>query len=153
MAGNGAMVPPVSSGTSGPLGAVHLPRLWAKLTLDAVGKLPEGYDACGTGFDQMTCDDLGLDRKTVMEYVQLQKPTYVEFEEWVVANGKTDPETIRKHNEAIRSYKHGDETAGSIRTAVGLKRSDVKDAVTLNTLEDLHDFHAAVTSAPVTATR
>jgi hypothetical protein len=80
-----------------------------------------------------------------MAFVRSKRPTYVEFEEWVVANGKTDPETIRRHNEAVRTYKHGDETVGKIRSAVGLKRGDVKDAVTLNTLEDLHDFHAAVT--------
>lgn len=145
MAGNGSMVPPVSSGTAGPLGAVHLPRLWAKLTLDAAGRLPEGYDACGPGFDQMTCNNLGLDREQVMAFVRSKRPTYVEFEEWVIANGKTDPETIRKHNEAVRAYKHGDETVASIRSATGLKRGDVRDAVTLNTLEDLHDFHAAVT--------
>ena len=146
MAGNGSMVPPVSSGTAGPLGVVHLPRLWAKLTLDAVGKLPEGYDACGSGFDQMTCNNLGLDRTRVMEYVRTKRPTYVEFAEWVVANGKTDADTVRKHNDAIRGYNHGDDLAGKIRSATGLKRKEVKDAVTLNTLEDLHDFHAAVTS-------
>lgn len=146
MAGNGSMVPPVSSGTAGPLGAVHLPRLWAKLTLDAAGKLPEGYDACGSGFDQMTCNNLGLDRTQVMEYVRTKKPTYVEFEEWVISNGKTDADTIAKHNDAIRGYKHGDDKVGQIRSATGLKRADVRDAVTLNTLEDLHDFHAAVTA-------
>ncbi len=145
MAGNGSMVPPVSSSTAGPLGAVHLPRLWAKLTLDAAGRLPDDYDACGPGFDQMTCNNLGLDRQKVIDYVRAKRPTYVQFEEWVIANGKTDPETIRKHNAAVHAYHHGEETAGKIRSATGLKRTDVKDAVTLNTLEDLHDFHASVT--------
>ncbi|HME82588.1 MAG TPA: DUF5069 domain-containing protein [Candidatus Eremiobacteraceae bacterium] len=139
------VIPMVSSGTAGPLGAIHLPRLWAKLTLDAAGKLPDDYDACGTGFDQLTISDLGLKKDEVVAFVASKRPTYVEFEEWVVAHGKTDPETIRKHNENVRGYHHGDETAAKMRTAMGLKRGDVKDAVTLNTLEDLHALHSAVT--------
>ena len=145
MATNSHTIPIVSSSTAGPLGAIHLPRLWAKLTLDAAGKLPEDYDACGSGFDQLTISGLGLKREEVVEFVKTKRPTYVEFEEWVVARGKTDPETIRKHNDNVRNYHHGEETVGKIRKAVGLKRTDVKDAVTLNTLEDLHDFHAAIT--------
>ena len=146
MATNSHTIPIVSSGTAGPLGAIHLPRLWAKLTLDAAGKLPADYDACGSGFDQLTISDLGLNRDEVMQFIKTKRPTYVVFEEWVVAHGKTDPETIRKHNENVRNYLHGEETAGKIRQATGLKRTDVKDAVTLNTLEDLHDFHAAITN-------
>ena len=145
MATNSHTIPIVSSSTAGPLGAIHLPRLWAKLTLDAAGKLPPDYDACGTGFDQLTISDLGLKKDEVVQFVKTKRPTYVEFEEWVVAHGKTDPETVRKHNENVRNYKHGDETVAKIRQATGLKRTDVKDAVTLNTLEDLHDFHAALT--------
>jgi hypothetical protein len=145
MATNSHTIPIVSSGTAGPLGAIHLPRLWAKLTLDAAGKLPEDYDACGTGFDQLTISDLSLNRDEVVQFVKTKRPTYVEFEEWVVARGKTDPDTIRKHNDNVRNYHHGEETAGKIRKAIGLKRTDVKDAVTLNNLEDFHDFHAALT--------
>jgi hypothetical protein len=138
-------IPLVSSGTAGPLGAIHLPRLWAKLTLHSAGKLPEDYDACGSGFDQLTISDLGLKRDDVIEFIKTKRPTYVEFEEWVVANGKTDADTVRKHNDNVRNYQHGEETAGKIRKATGLKRTDVKDAVTLNSLEDLHAFHEAVT--------
>lgn len=106
---------------------------------------PAGYDACGTGFDQLTISDLGLDRGKVIEFVRTKKPTYVEFEEWVVENDKTDPETVRKHNEAVRGYQHKAERAEKMRKAAGLKRADINDAVTLNTLEDLHDFHGTVT--------
>ena len=83
-------VPLVSSGTAGPLGAIHLPRLWLKLSLAAVGALPEDYDECGSGFDGMTLSALGLDRQKTIDFVRQSRPTYMEFEEWVVANGKTD---------------------------------------------------------------
>ncbi len=57
------VVPAISSGTAGPLGAIHLPRLWEKLTLAAAGLLPNDYDECGAGFDQMTLDALKLDKQ------------------------------------------------------------------------------------------
>jgi len=137
------VIPIISSGTAGPLGAIHLPRLWAKLTLDAANKLPEDYDACGSGFDQLTIDDLGLKREDVVAYVQAKRPTYVQFEAWVVANGKTDPETVRKHNDNVRTYLHSDETGKKMRAALGIERDDIKDAVTLNTLDDLHALHSS----------
>ncbi|GIT38799.1 MAG: hypothetical protein Ct9H300mP7_7200 [Verrucomicrobiota bacterium] len=34
------IVPLISSGTKGPLGVLHLPRLWQKVSLEAAGKLP-----------------------------------------------------------------------------------------------------------------
>jgi hypothetical protein len=141
------IVPLISSGTAGPLGAIHLPRLWTKLTLAASGALPDGYDSCGAGFDQMTIDALGLKRDDVVAFITEKKPTYVQFEEYVVAqNGGSIPAAaIEKHNAAIRGYNHSDELGATMRSASGLKNAAVKDAVTLNTLEDLDEFHAAVT--------
>lgn len=134
-------IPFISSQTTGPLGVAHLPRLWTKLTLGYAGRLADGWDHCGSGFDQLTIDDLGLDRDKVMEFVRTQKPTYVQFEDYVVANGKTDPETIRKHNETISGYNHPPEKAKNMRDAMGIKNEQVADAVTLNSLDDLHELH------------
>jgi hypothetical protein len=137
-------IPYISSQTTGPLGAAHLPRLWTKLTLGYGDRLAEGWDHCGQGFDQMTISNLGLDRDKVMEFVRTHKPTYVEFEEYVRANGKTDAETIRKHNASIHGYDHAPETAKSMRESLGLKDESVNDAVTLNSLDDLHELHKQV---------
>lgn len=136
------VIPFIPSSAKGPLGAAHLPRLWTKLTLGNSGVLAEGWDYCGHGFDEMTINNLGLNKDKTLEYVKAKRPTYVQFEEWVVANGKTDPETVRKHNDAIFGYNHGDDTGKSIRGATGLKHEHVKDAVTLNMIEDLHELHA-----------
>ncbi len=54
-------VPLISSGIAGPLGVLHLPRLWQKVSLEAAGKLASGYPGIGRGFDAMTCAALGLD--------------------------------------------------------------------------------------------
>ena len=50
------IVPLIGSAEVGPLGVLHLPRLWLKVSLDGKGALAEGYPAVGTGFDQMVLD-------------------------------------------------------------------------------------------------
>lgn len=142
------IVPLTSSGTAGPLGAVHLPRLWEKLTLYNAGMLADGYDYCGKGFDQMTLDGLGLDKERTLDYVKTQKPTYIQFEQWVIDQKGPDlsPDTIRKHNDAIFAYHHSDDLAAKMRGASGVKDASIADAVTLNLLEDLDELHAQVAS-------
>ena len=36
------IVPLISSGTTGPLGVLHLTRLWQKVSLEAAGKIADG---------------------------------------------------------------------------------------------------------------
>lgn len=142
-------IPLISSGSAGPLGAVHLPRLWTKLTLGSAGLLADGYDFCGSGFDQMTIDALGLDREAVIAFVRDKKPTYVQFETYVLQQngGSLSADRVAKHNAAIRGYNHADESAAEMRKASGVTDANVKDAVTLNSLEDLDALHAHVTGA------
>jgi hypothetical protein len=118
--------------------------LWLKLSLAARGALPEGYDECGHGFDAMTLNALGLDRQKTIDFVRQRKPTYMEFEEWVVANGKTDRATIEQHNAAIRGYHHSDDLAREMRAASKIKDESVKDAISLNTVEDLDEIYSRV---------
>ncbi|HEX3671606.1 MAG TPA: hypothetical protein VHT92_07890 [Candidatus Cybelea sp.] len=138
------VVPLVSSGTAGPLGAIHLPRLWLKLSLAAVDALPEGYDECGAGFDGMTLSALGLDRQKTIDFVRNNHPTYMEFEHWVVANGKTDKATVDAHNAAIRGYNHADELGQRMRKSSKIDDGSVRDAVSLNTIEDLDEIHQQI---------
>ncbi len=140
------VVPALSSDTAGPLGAIHLPRLWLKLSLAAAGLLPEDYDECGSGFDQMTLNDLGLDRQKTIDYVRSQHPRYMQFEEWVIAQngGSISSDRIAKHNEAVRGYNHADDKAAKMRDKSGIKNADITDAVTLNTMEDLDDIYEQI---------
>src|SRR5258705_9607182 len=82
-------VPMISSGVAGPLGVVHLPRLWQKVSLESLGKLASGYPAVGKGFDAMTLAALGLDEQAARDYIKQNKPTYPEFEAWVKKNAKS----------------------------------------------------------------
>ena len=132
-------VPLISSGVAGPLGVVHLPRLWQKVSLEAAGKLAPGYPAVGKGFDAMTLSVLGLDEPAVRDYIKQDKPTYPEFEVWVKQNAKSlTRETIEKHNAAVRGYNHDDETRQGILSACGIgdDASAPKDGVSLNNLDD-----------------
>ena len=70
------IVPLISSGTKGPLGVLHLPRLWQKVSLEAAGKIADGYPGIGAGYDSMVIAGLGLDAEAVRSYITNEKPTY-----------------------------------------------------------------------------
>jgi hypothetical protein len=138
-------VPLISSGVAGPLGVLHLPRLWLKLSLEATGKLAAGYPGCGKGYDAMTLTALGVDESAIKDFVKSSKPNYPQFEAWVKANGKTvTADAIAKHNAAVTGYQHDDETRKSILSASGLPDGSPTDAVNLNNLDDWAEFHQAV---------
>ena len=140
-------VPLISSGIAGPLGVLHLPRLWQKVSLEENGKLASGYPGVGKGFDAMTLAALGLEEPAVRDYVRKNKPTYPQFETWVKKNAKSlNRDAIDKHNAAVRGYNHDDETRKGILGVCGIAddASSPKDAVNLNNLDDWYEFHMAV---------
>ena len=141
-------VPLISSGTAGPLGVLHLPRLWLKVSLESTGKLAAGYPGAGKGFDQMVIDGLGLNRDAVINFIKTSKPTYTQFEAWVKKQPgvKLDSASVEKLNSAIKGYNHDDGTRKGIFGASSLSDSDCafRDAVNLNNLDDWNEFHAAV---------
>ncbi len=138
------IIPTISSGTAGPLGVLHLPRLWQKASLAAAGKLHDDYPAAGQGFDQMVLDGLGIDRQKFLDYINANKPTYTELEKWVLEQkgGALDKGAVAALNASIVGYNHDDATRASILGMVG--RADdgsVLDAIGLNNLDDWHCFH------------
>jgi len=140
-------VPMISSGTAGPLGVLHLPRLWQKVSLESQGKIAAGYPGMGRGYDAMTCAALGLDEQAVQDYIGQEKPTYPQFEAWVKQNAKSlNKEAIEKHNAAVRGYIHDDETRTNILRNCNLPDDAAapRDAVNLNNLDDWYEFHQAV---------
>src|SRR3954466_3598397 len=100
------IVPLISSGTAGPLGVLHLPRLWLKLSLESVGKIAPGYPGAGKGYDQMVIDGLGLKRDAVIAFVKSSKPTYPQLEAWIKKQPgvKLDKGSVDTLNGAIRGY-------------------------------------------------
>ena len=137
------IVPLISSGTKGPLGVLHLPRLWQKVSLEAAGKIADGYPGIGAGYDSMVITGLGLDAEAVRSYITNEKPTYTQFEAWIQAQeGATlGADAIGALNDSIAGYNHDADTKAGILAATGLSEGP-DDAINLNNLEDWCDFHA-----------
>jgi hypothetical protein len=133
------IVPLISSGVAGPLGVLHLPRLWLKASLAAAGKLHPDYPACGKGYDGMTLAALGIPEDVFLAFIAT-KPTYVQLEAWVkdYPGVKLTKADIYKHNQAIQGYIHGDDVRSGILNAAGLADdgSCNPGAVDLNNLDD-----------------
>jgi hypothetical protein len=140
-------VPLISSGTAGPLGVLHLPRLWLKSSLEARGKLAAGYPGCGKGYDQMVLDGLGLDRQKTLDHIRNSRPSYIQFENWIKQQPgvKLDKGNVDKLNGAIRGYIHDDATRKSVCGAAGVSDDATapRDAVNLNNIDDWTEFHNA----------
>lgn len=141
------IVPLISSGVSGPLGVLHLPRLWLKVSLEARGKLADGYPGIGAGYDSMVLSALGLDADAVKTFIRENRPTYQQFEDWIKnrPGAKLDKATIQKLNDSILGYIHSDDTRKEICSSTGYPDdgSLLPDAVNLNNLDDWQAFHQA----------
>lgn len=141
------IIPLISSGTAGPLGVLHLPRLWQKVSLAAVGKLHPDYPAIGPGYDQMVIDGLGLKNDDVTAFIEHEKPTYPQFETWVLqqSGGALDEAAVKKLNAAIAGYHHDDDTRTAILDADQIPDDGkILDAIHLNNLDDWHGFHREI---------
>lgn len=96
------VIPLISGSTTGPLGVVHLPRLWLKLLLHALGRLPEGYRHGVGGADEMVFTGLGIDGEAFVNYIATEKPDYLACEAWVRAHAKNlSPEAIAATNKSV----------------------------------------------------
>jgi hypothetical protein len=141
-------VPTISSGTAGPLGVLHLPRLWQKVSLESQGKLAAGYPGIGGGYDSMVLSALNVSHDAVRQYVSGQRPTYPQFEAWIKSQPgvKLDAGTIKTLNDSITGYIHDDETRAGIFGANNLSDSNTacRDAINLNNLDDWQEFHKSV---------
>jgi len=141
------IIPLISSGTTGPLGVLHLPRLWQKASLGAAGKLHPDYPSCGQGYDQMVLSGLGLDKAAFESFIADKKPTYPECEAWVLAQsgGSLDADAVAKLNAAITGYNHADDVRTAILSASGIPdEGKILDAINLNNLDDWQTFHKEV---------
>ena len=137
----------ISSGTTGPLGVLHLPRLWQKASLGAAGKLHPDYPSCGQGYDQMVLDALGIDKAAFESFIVESKPTYPQLETWILARsgGALDAAAVAKLNAAVTGYIHTDDVRATILSACGIADAgEIRDAVNLNNLDDWQSFHQQV---------
>lgn len=141
------IVPLISSGTEGPLGLKHLPRLWLKTLLSAHGRLLSGYKDVQPGFDFMCLEGIGIDPEAARDYLFREKPSYLRFEAWVKAQPGADlsPETIARVNKAITQRQKTDESRRKVLEESGLPDDgNITDGVMINNLDDWRAFYLSL---------
>ena len=141
------MIPLVSTLCQGPLGVAQLPRLWWKNLLHQAGQLDEDYPFCSGGLDKYVLEVLRIDQDRALRFLWDQRPNYLQFEEWVTAEGTYEPNRIARWNKSLVPRTHYmpakiDETYGDIGWS--LEETTEVSAVLLNCLQDWHLFHSRV---------
>ena len=138
------IIPLISSGIAGPIGVLHLPRLWQKVSLDKADKLLDEYPAIGAGYDQIVLDGIVIDKEAFVSFMD-SKPTYPQLEKWILdqKGGSLNGDAVTALNDSIVGYNHDDGTRQGILSGAGIEDDgSILDAINLNNLEDWSDFHA-----------
>lgn len=141
------VVPLISSSTEGPLGLKHLPRLWVKALLSAVGRLPEGYKDIRPGFDTMVLEGLGIDPDSARDFIFKNRPTYLAFEGWIREQPGVDVsrENVVRINEVLVGRLKAPEVRLEILRENGLpEETPIEDSIMLNNLDDWKAVHDQV---------
>lgn len=139
-----AIIPLISPGTKGPLGVMHLPRVWLKALLSAVGRLPEGYKDIRPGFDYMVLEGLHVNPDVARAYITENLPGYLEFEKWIVTQPDVDlsAANIDRVNQIVVERKKADASRKKILDSLGLDDDGfILDSMTLNDLDDWRSIH------------
>jgi hypothetical protein len=135
------LVPAISSSVPGPLGVLHLPRLWLKQLLHAAGRLPEGYFH-GRGFDEVLAGALGFDGAAFGAFVAAERPGYLEAETWVRRHATTlTPDAIATVNERFRSASMPEPLASELRARFAISEGSYNLGWRLNDLDDWGSLH------------
>jgi hypothetical protein len=143
------MIPLIASNTAGPLGVLHLPRLWLKPLLQAMGQLPPGYKDIRPGFDFMVLKGLKIDPDAARDYILQTRPTYLEFETWIKNQPGVDlsEASIAAVNVAVLTRKKSDSSRQKILGANGLPDDgSITDSILLNALDDWQSVHRDLTN-------
>lgn len=141
------IIPLISSGTEGPLGVKHLPRLWIKTLLSATGRLPEGYKDIRPGYDYMVLESLGVDPDATRAFIMKHRPSYLAFEAWICEQPGVDvsKDNILRTNEIVELRKKAPASRLKMLKENGLAEdSPIESSIMLNNLDDWRSVHEQV---------
>jgi hypothetical protein len=139
------LVPMVSSAQTGMWGVPHLPRLWMKALLAAVGALPAEWKT-GTvcGFDKKLAQTIGLDLVAATAYIGSELPGYLQFERWVTERvGAVSDATKAEWTAGFLAMTKGEEQAAADLVEAGAPGLAVRSTILLNDIVDwkyMHDY-------------
>jgi len=91
---------------TGELGVLHLRRYWCKRLLEVGGRLDQDSVRDEYGLDFTLMQGLGLGIVEPAEYLFQQRPTYAEFEQWIVQKlgGVPERTLVERLNKMVRHY-------------------------------------------------
>ena len=135
------IAPLIGATVAGPLGIVHVPRMWLKGILSAAGILYEGYYDNYKGFNQRTVDGLGLDPEPWFAFLATM-PTYPQAEAYIAAHAtKLDPASIAAVNTEILTFPRPEENAAAVRARAGLDDPNFRNSARLLNFDDWCTMH------------
>jgi hypothetical protein len=96
----------ISSMETGELGMLHLRRYWSKRLLEVEGRLDQNSVRDEYGLDYTLMQGLGLGIVEPPEYLFHQRPSYAEFEQWIMQKlgGRPDRALVERLNGMVRRY-------------------------------------------------
>jgi hypothetical protein len=96
----------ISSLETGDLGVLHLRRYWHKRLLEVEGRLAADSLPDEYGLDFTLMQGLGLGIIEPPEYLFHQRPSYAEFEQWIIQKLGGGPERalVERLNKMVRCY-------------------------------------------------
>ena len=134
------LVPSVSSTVAGPLGIVHLPRLWLKAILAETDSLYEGWIPDYKGLNKLVVDALGIDPEAFFAFLATL-PSYPETERWIAAHAKPDAASIAASNSAILEFQRAEDLAAPARERLGIADTTERHSAMLNNYDDWDTMH------------
>jgi hypothetical protein len=139
------IVPAISSLAAGPLGLLHLPRLWGKAVIKAIGALPEGYHSGSGPIDEQLAETIGMDLAASVRFTNDELPSYLDYEQWVREHAtKLDAATMDAWNHRMRTREKPVPLAAQERAILGIADESERRGVLLNDLIDWHEWHAQI---------
>jgi hypothetical protein len=135
------LVPLIGPTVVGPLGIMHVPRMWYKSALSASGRLAEGYVDSYRGFNQYVLDGLGVEPEPWFAFLAT-RPAYPQAEDYLREHAtKLDAASIAAVNELITTRPRREESAAPVRALVGISDATYNNGARLLDFEDWHTIH------------
>jgi hypothetical protein len=138
----GKVVPLISSYTAGPLGLIHLPRLWLKALLLAHGTLAEDWGCGPGGLDKRIMAYVGIDGNAFLPWLTATLPTYAECESWVREHATNlTPSTIAESNDFLLGHPLPQGLGPLFRAHLRLADETLNVGIMLNNYDDWDTLH------------
>jgi hypothetical protein len=138
----GKLVPLISSYVAGPLGLIHLPRLWLKALLHAHDRLAEDWGCGPGGLDKTIMGYVGVDKETFIAWLMTELPSYARCEQWVRENATNlTAEAIAESNAYLLNGRLPGDLNAQFRAHMQVDDDSVEVGIMLNTLDDWDTIH------------